>query len=126
MIGAIPLLVQSAVSSASTTQEVWSSLAATFGNASRGHVCQLKLQIERCVKGTKTISEYLRRIKSTSHDLALLGKPMDHEDLTEWILDGLPEEYKPEIDAIHGRGTPILFTELYECMVNREAIILTT
>lgn len=125
MIRAISLPVQSVVSSANTTQEVLSSLAATFGNASCGHVRQLKLQIERCVKGTKTISEYLRQMKSTSDDLALLGKPMDHEDLTERILDGLPEECKLEIDAIHGRDTSILFTEPYERLVNREVICNT-
>lgn len=114
MIGAISLSVQSIVSIANTTKEVWSTLAATFGKASRGHVRQLKLQIERCAKGTKAISEYLRQIKDTADDLALLGKPMDEEDLTERILAGLLEDYKPEVDAIHGRDTSISFTELYE------------
>lgn len=49
---------------------------------------------------------------------------MDPEDVTERILDGLPEEYKPEIDAINGRDTTIPFTELYERLLNREAMLL--
>ena len=126
MIGSISLAVQSVVSSANTTKEVWTTLATTFGNASRGHIRQLKLQIERCVKGTNTISEYLRLIKSKSANFALLGKPMDHEDLIERIHAGLGEDYKPEVDAIHGRDTTISYAELHERLLNREAIIMST
>lgn len=46
MIGSISLPIQTVVSSANTTKDVWSTLATTFGNASRGHIRQLKLQIE--------------------------------------------------------------------------------
>ncbi|CAA7014425.1 unnamed protein product [Microthlaspi erraticum] len=53
------------------------------------------------VKGTKTISEYLRIIKGKADDLALLGKPIDPEDLTEQILAGLSDDYKPEIDDVN-------------------------
>lgn len=55
---------------------------------------------------------------------ALLGKPMDPEDLIEQVLAGFPEEYKPEIDATNGRDNLISFTELHEKLVNREAMIL--
>lgn len=126
MIGSISLPLQSVYSSANTTKDVWNTLATTYGKASRGHIRQLKLQIERCVKGTKTINEYLRLIKSKADDLALLGKPMDHEDLTERILAGLGDEYKPKVDAIHGRGVGISFAELHERLLNREAIIMST
>ena len=103
---------------------MWDLLSSTFGNPTCGHVRQIKKQIESCVKGTKTISEYLRLVKSKADELALLGKPMDPEDVTERILDGLPEEYKPEIDAIHGRDTTISFHEWYERLINREAMLL--
>ena len=70
-------MVQSIVSSATTSAEIWSLLATAFGNPTRGHIRQLKHQIKSCTKGTKTISEYLRIIKAKVDDLALLGKPMD-------------------------------------------------
>ena len=124
MIGSISLPLQSIVSSATTSAEIWSLLATTFGNPTRGHIRQLKHQIKSCTKGTKTISEYLRTIKAKADDLALLGKPMDPEDLTEQILAGLGEEYKPEIDAVNGRDQPISFSELHERLLNREAMIL--
>ena len=125
MIGAITIPVQSVVSSATTTAEIWDLLAQTFGNPTRGHVRQLKLQVQACTKGTKTISDYLRLIKTKTDELAQLGKPMDPEDITEHVLSGLPEDYKPEIDAINGRDTTISFPELHERLLNREAMILS-
>lgn len=124
IIGAITLPIQSVISTASTTKEVWDTLADTFGNPSRGHIRQLKFQIKTCSKGTKTISEYLRLIKSKADELALLGKPLDPEDLIEQILAGLTDDYKPEIDAINGRDTPISYLELHEKLLNREAMLL--
>ena len=126
LIGAISLPLQTFVSTANTTKKVWDTLAETFGNPTRGHIRLLKNQINKCSKGTKTISEYMRDIKSKADDLALLGKPMDPDDLTEKILGGLGEEYKPEIDAVNGRDKPISFNELYERLLNREAMILCT
>lgn len=65
------------------TCEVWDLLTMMFGTPSRGHIQQLRYQLRTCVKGTKTISEYLRLIKPKADDLALLDKPMDPEDFTE-------------------------------------------
>ncbi|CAA7042095.1 unnamed protein product [Microthlaspi erraticum] len=124
MIGAISPSAQSLVSTATTSKEIWDTLAAALGNPTQGHIRQLKHQIKTCVKGTKSIADYLRTIKAKSDDLSLLGKSMDQDDLTEQILAGLGEEYKPEIDAINGRDTPISYTELYERLLNREAMLL--
>lgn len=123
LICVISLPLQSVVTSATMTCEVWDLLTMTFGTPSRGHIHQLRFQLRTCVKGTKMISEYLRLIKSKADDLALLGKPMDPEDLTEQILVGLPEEYKPIVDAINGRDTAVSFSELHEELLNREAMV---
>lgn len=66
----------------------------------------------------------MRLIKTKTDELALLGKPIDAEDLTEQILAGLPEEYKAEIDAVNGRNSPISFIELTEKLLNREAMLM--
>ncbi|KAL0759898.1 hypothetical protein Bca101_076048 [Brassica carinata] len=124
LIGTISAPLQPLVSSATTTAGIWSLLSQTLGNPTRGHIRQLKLQVQSCTKGTKTISDYLRSIKVTTDELAQLGKPMDPEDISEYVLNGLPEEYKSEVDAIHGRDTTISFVELHERLLNREAMIL--
>lgn len=65
-------------------------------------------------KDTQTISDYMQLIKIRADRLAALGKPMDYEDLIEKILDGHDNECKSIIDVVNGRGTTILFDELYE------------
>ena len=48
------------------------------------------------------------------------NKSMDVEDLTDFFLDVLDDDYKPIIDIINGRDTPISFDELNEKLINKE------
>ena len=52
----------------------------------------------------------MQAIKTRVDQLLTLGKPLDHEDLIEKIL----EDYRPVIDAVNGRDTLILFDELHK------------
>src|SRR3954468_1471543 len=100
----IPLITQS-----QTSHELWDILANTYARPSRGHIKQVKDQIKHASKGSKSISEYMQFIKAKADELAILGKPMDHEDLVEKILDGLDDEYKSIADIINGSDTSISF-----------------
>ncbi|KAL1209793.1 Retrovirus-related Pol polyprotein from transposon RE1 [Cardamine amara subsp. amara] len=75
-------------------------------------------------KGTKSIDEYMRGARAKADQLALLGKALDHEDLIDYVIDGLPEEYKLVTDASNGRETPMKFVELHEKFLNREADVI--
>ncbi|KAL6322370.1 hypothetical protein AAG906_007923 [Vitis piasezkii] len=75
--------------------------------------------------GSKSISEYMQAIKTRVDELALLGKPIDDEDLINGVLDGLSDEYKSIIDAINARDTSISFVELHEKLLNKEASLQT-
>ena len=59
-------------------------------------------------------------IKCRADQLAALGKPVDHEDLIDKILDGLDDDYKTIADIVQNRETLILFDELYEKLINWE------
>lgn len=72
------------------------------------------------------MSEFLQAIKARADELALLGAPLDAEDLTEKILDGLSDEYKELVRAVQARDTIITFEELHEKLLNFEASVLTT
>ena len=57
--------------------------------------------------------------------LALLGKIIDYEDQIDYVLQGLPEEYKSLVDQTESRDTPPSITELHEKLINHEAKIQT-
>ena len=97
------------------------SLSQYLCQTSRGHIKQLKKQLKRCTKGSKSISEYMQVIKTRADELSLLGKPVDDEVFIDRVLKGLSDEYKSIIDAINARDTSISFVELHEKLFNKEA-----
>lgn len=68
----------------------------------------------------KLIKEYIQTIIDKTDQLALLGSPIDHEDLHDIITDGLGEDYRPIVERINGRDVPISLDELHEKLINRE------
>ncbi|KAL1203367.1 Retrovirus-related Pol polyprotein from transposon RE1 [Cardamine amara subsp. amara] len=125
LIGAISLSVQSVVTRADTAADVWVTLAHTYAKPSRGHIKQLKHQLKNWTKGTRTIDDYVQGLTSRFDQLALLGKVIDHEDQVEYILGGLPDDYKSVVDQLEGRDIPPTLTELHEKLLNYEAKLLT-
>ena len=59
-------------------------------------------------------------IKNRADELALLGKPVDEEDLIDKILDGLGDEYKGIVNAVNARQMLISFAEIHEKLTNKE------
>lgn len=45
-------------------------------------------------KSSQTITEFLQMVKSYDDELAVLGAPVDEDDITNKILDGLGDNYK--------------------------------
>ena len=62
----------------------------------------------------------MHSIKSLVDDLASMGKPLDHEDLIDRVLDGLDSLYDLLIEQINSRDSPISFEELHEKLINKE------
>jgi hypothetical protein len=71
------------------------------------------------------ITDFVYFVKARSDELAILGAPMDIEDLTEKILDGLDDEYKELVRAVQARDTAISFDELHEKLLSFEASLQT-
>ncbi|KAI4346084.1 hypothetical protein L6164_013166 [Bauhinia variegata] len=65
----------------------------------------------------------MQAIKACSDQLTSLGKPLDSEDLVDYVLHGLDGSYQPIIDAINVRDTPIKFEELHEKLINKELFL---
>ena len=66
----------------------------------------------------------MQAIKTCADELAALGKPLDHEDLIEKILESLDDDYHPSIDIVNSRDTLISFDELHEKLINKQELSL--
>ena len=92
LLGDISISLQPLIAHTTTFLDAWQTLANTYDKPSRGHIKQLKEQLKRCTKGSKSINEYMQAIKTCANELALLGKPVDDEDLIDRVLKGLSDE----------------------------------
>ncbi|KAG7533328.1 Reverse transcriptase RNA-dependent DNA polymerase [Arabidopsis thaliana x Arabidopsis arenosa] len=96
LLGAISLSVQSLLSKATTTAQIWTILNDIYANPSRAHIKHIQLE-----------------------------SPISHEDQIDYILGGLPEDYKQVIDQLEGRETPPALTEIHEKLINHELKLQT-
>ncbi|CAA7054825.1 unnamed protein product [Microthlaspi erraticum] len=124
ILGAISQTIQPMFSKSKTSAEIWTTLTSIYAKPSRGHVKQLKQQIKQFSKGDKTIDAYIHGLTTRFDQLALLGKPIEHEDQIEFILEGLPDDYKPVVEQIEGRDLAPSIVEVHEKLLTREAKLL--
>ncbi|XP_010507459.1 PREDICTED: uncharacterized protein LOC104784086 [Camelina sativa] len=103
---------------------MWTKLAATYVNPSWGHIQQLRLQLKQYPNGDKSVDDYTQGLTTRFDQLALLGKPLEHEEQVEFILAGLPEDYKSVVYQIEGRENPPSITEVHEKLLTRETKLL--
>ncbi|XP_010481061.1 PREDICTED: uncharacterized protein LOC104759881 [Camelina sativa] len=122
LLGAIAVEVQPIFSKVTTSAQIWSTLSSTYAKPSWGHIKQIQQireQIKHWKKGTRSVDDYVQCFITTRFDqLALLRKPMDHDDQVDYILSGLFDEYKPVVDQIDGRDSSPSLTELQEKLLN--------
>ncbi|KAK3012746.1 hypothetical protein RJ639_008094 [Escallonia herrerae] len=71
----------------STSQEVWTALAHSFGSVSQNRQLQLYIKLQELKKNDLSISEYLHKAKSLSDELRAAGRPLvAHEILLKHSL----------------------------------------
>jgi hypothetical protein len=124
LIGSISPAIIPFIAQAKTAREAWIILATTYAQPSRGRIKQTKSQLKMLTKGSDSVTAFLQSIKAKADELALLGAPLDAEDLTDKILDGLGDEYRELTRAVQARDMPITFEELHEKLLNFEATVL--
>ena len=81
ILGTITITIQPLLSRSNTAAEIWEKLKATYATPSWGHIQQVRQHIKQWSKGTKTITEYFQGHTTRFDELALLGKPLEHDIL---------------------------------------------
>ncbi|CAH9148740.1 unnamed protein product [Cuscuta epithymum] len=91
LIGTLTSSVVSLITRANTTKDAWNTLSSVYAQPSRGHIKQLKSQLKKYSKGSKTITEYMHFIKNAADELALLGPAPS----SPWIFDSGATHHPP-------------------------------
>ncbi|KAJ9553097.1 hypothetical protein OSB04_017142 [Centaurea solstitialis] len=105
LVGSLSLEIVPLITNASSSYEAWKILADTYASPSRD----------------QTVTNYMQNVKTIVDELAILGKKLDQEDITDTVINGLDQStYKPILDVVHARDSPISFNELHEKLINQE------
>ena len=100
IIGFISHTIIPFIAQAKTAREAWTILATTYAKPSHGRIKQAQSQLKLITEGSDSVTSFLQSIKAKADELALLGVPLNAEDLIDKILDGLGDEYRELTCAI--------------------------
>lgn len=87
------------VAAAKTSFAVWTKLATAFASP---RSCPFRLR-KRLLKpqGSDSVIEYLHDIHNTTDEFALLSKPIDDDELTVYIINGLSPTLNDISTVVH-------------------------
>ncbi|GJX20824.1 putative RNA-directed DNA polymerase [Tanacetum coccineum] len=120
LLGSCSPTIQPMIASADTAREAWERLVTSYANSSRSRVISLKSKLAYNPKGTRTVTEYLRDMKSIADELALVQNLVKDEDLMVHILCQLGDEFKNVAQSLRLLDSKITFPELFEKLVDFE------
>jgi hypothetical protein len=78
------------------------------------------LALGNTCKGDVSVVEYFGKMKALGDEMKVAGRPLDDEELVEYIITGPDEEYTPLVSALCARVGPISISELFSQLLNFE------
>jgi hypothetical protein len=101
------------VSSKTTATEVWRHIETIFSSQTRARAVNTRLALSTARKGSSSVADYVGKMKALGDEMAAAGRPLEDDELVEYILTGLDEEYDSVVSSVLGRTEPISVSELY-------------
>jgi hypothetical protein len=83
-----------------------------FTSQMRARVIRTCMALANTHKGILSVVEYLAKMQSLNNDMATAGKPLDDEDMVQYILAGLDEDYDSVVNSILACPQAITVSEL--------------
>ncbi|XP_019084679.1 PREDICTED: uncharacterized protein LOC104705706 isoform X2 [Camelina sativa] len=95
LLGSFAEDILSVVQHCSTSYEVWHTLANHFNRVSSSRLFELERKLQTFQKKDKSMSVYLRELKSVCDQLAAVGSPVQEQMKIFAAMNGLGREYEP-------------------------------
>lgn len=85
------------------SHEVWDAIHTYCYTQMRTRSRQLRSELRTITKGTRSITEFIARVRTLSESLMSIGDPVSHCDLIELVLEALPEEYNAIVANVNSQ-----------------------
>jgi hypothetical protein len=117
--------VLSMVYGLSTAQQVWAHIAKRFTPTSRTRITNLIRQLQTITQGSKNYTDDLLTAKSLVDQLAAIGKGVEDEELTSYVIGGLNPSYHTFVTTFsyNNRDAVVPFEDFQTEMLNYEQLL---
>jgi hypothetical protein len=99
----------------------WAAIEKLFGTQTRARAVNLRIALATSQKGNMTVAEYVGKMKTLGDEMTATGRKLDDEELVEYILTGLGEDFNHVISAVCARVEPISVGEVYSQLLHFES-----
>jgi hypothetical protein len=113
--------VLAGVASNATAATMWAAISQSFASQSWFRVLHLRNQLVATWKGDMSIASYFSTMRGYTDEMALVGKPLDDDDVISYILNGLDADYNSLIEQVNGMTETISPETLYSRLLDTEA-----
>jgi hypothetical protein len=103
--------------------EAWTTIETMFTLKTRARTVNTRLALATTHKVSMTVTEYVAKMRSLGEEMATAGRTLEDEDLVEYILTGLDEEYNSVVSSVLSRPNTIFVSELYSQLLAFETRI---
>jgi hypothetical protein len=107
------------VATCATSAKVWAAIQGVFASQTRARTVNTWLPLGTTRKGNLSITKYFS-MKALGDEMVVAGRPLEDEELVEYIITELDEEYTPLVSAICVRVKPISLSEFCSQLITFE------
>jgi hypothetical protein len=120
LLGSLSKEILVDVSTCTTVIEAWVAIQGVF--ASRACTCTVntRLALGTTRKVNMSAMDYFNKMKALDDEMAAVGRPLDDEELIEYIITRLDEDNTPLVSVICARAKPISLSEFYSQLLSFE------
>jgi hypothetical protein len=101
--------------------EAWKLLEEQFNSKTMVCAISTRMALATTRKGNLIVTEYLAKMQGLGNDMAVTGKLLDDEDLIQYILAELDEDYDSVVNSILAHPQIITISALVAQMLSFEA-----
>jgi hypothetical protein len=120
LLGSLSKEILIHVSTCDTAAPAWAAIQGIFVSRMRARTVNTRLALGTTRKGNLSTMDYFNKMKALDDEMAVAGRPLDDEELIEYIITGLYEEFTPLVSAICARAEPISLSEFYSQLLSFE------
>jgi hypothetical protein len=109
------------IATATTAAQAWEKLEEQFTSQTRACAITTRMALATSRKGSLSVAGYLAKMQGLANDMAAVEKALDDEDLVQYILSGLDEDYDSVVNSVLAQTILITVSELAAQMISFEA-----